>query len=110
MQSKVSSKINPHFKIVFEYSNDPKFSDRYAWANSADPDQTAPRGKVILFNFQGDCNECFGVPIFRKFMVFLILLWENTVVSDPMKYRAGSQTTVNSLPSTTKMSPTAGRI
>ena len=20
------------------YSNDPKFSDRYAWANSADPD------------------------------------------------------------------------
>ena len=28
------------------YSNDPKFSDRYAWANSADPDQTAPRGAV----------------------------------------------------------------
>ena len=26
--------------------NDPKFSDRYAWANSADPDQTAPRGAV----------------------------------------------------------------
>ena len=25
------------------YRNDPKFSDRYAWANSADPDQTAPR-------------------------------------------------------------------
>ena len=25
---------------------DPKFSDRYAWANSADPDQTAPRGAV----------------------------------------------------------------
>ena len=24
------------------YRNDPKFSDRYAWANSADPDQTAP--------------------------------------------------------------------
>ena len=23
-----------------EYCNDPKFSDRYAWANSADPDQT----------------------------------------------------------------------
>ena len=22
--------------------NDPKFSDRYAWANSADPAQTAP--------------------------------------------------------------------
>ena len=24
------------------YCNDPKFLDRYAWANSADPDQTAP--------------------------------------------------------------------
>ena len=29
-----------------EYGNDPKFSDRYIWANSADPDQTAPRGAV----------------------------------------------------------------
>ena len=29
-----------------DYRNDPKFSDRYAWANSADPDQTAPRGAV----------------------------------------------------------------
>ena len=28
------------------YRNDPKFSDRYAQANSADPDQTAPRGAV----------------------------------------------------------------
>ena len=27
------------------YRNDPKFSDRYAWENSADPDQT-PRGAV----------------------------------------------------------------
>ena len=33
--------------ILFgEYRNDPKFSDRYAWANSADPDQTDPRGVV----------------------------------------------------------------
>ena len=24
------------------YRNDPKFSDRYAWANSADQDLTAP--------------------------------------------------------------------
>ena len=29
-----------------DYGNDPKFSDRYTWANSADPDQTAPRGAV----------------------------------------------------------------
>ena len=28
------------------YRNGPKFSERYAWANSADPDQTAPRGAV----------------------------------------------------------------
>ena len=28
------------------YRNDPKFSDRYAWENSADPDQTAPRRAV----------------------------------------------------------------
>ena len=25
------------------YHNDPKVSDRQAWANSADPDQTAPK-------------------------------------------------------------------
>ena len=29
-----------------EYRNDPKFSDRYAWANSVDPDQTAPIGEI----------------------------------------------------------------
>ena len=28
------------------YRNDPKFSDRQFWANSADPDQTAPIGAV----------------------------------------------------------------
>ena len=28
------------------YRNDPKFSDRQVWANSADPEQTAPRGAV----------------------------------------------------------------
>ena len=26
--------------------NNPKFSDIYAWANSADPDRTAPTGAV----------------------------------------------------------------
>ena len=29
--------------IVHTYRNDPKFSDRLVLANSADPDQTAPR-------------------------------------------------------------------
>ena len=33
---------------VVEYRNDPKFSDRYAWANSADPDRTAPQGLHCL--------------------------------------------------------------
>ena len=27
-----------------DYHNDPKFSDRKVWANSVDPDQTAPEG------------------------------------------------------------------
>ena len=31
---------------LLEYSTDPKFSDRQVRANSADPDQTAPRGAV----------------------------------------------------------------
>ena len=34
--------------LQLKYRNDPKFSDKYAWANSADPDQTAPRGKQCL--------------------------------------------------------------
>ena len=33
-------------KQDFYYRNDPKFSDKPVWANSADPDQTAPRGAV----------------------------------------------------------------
>ena len=28
------------------YRNEPKFSDRWVWANSADPNQTAPRGAI----------------------------------------------------------------
>ena len=31
------------------YRNDPKFSDRYAWANSADPDQTAPSSLIRVY-------------------------------------------------------------
>ena len=42
--------VTPHclkFRIIIAiYRNDPKFSDRYAWANSADPDQTGPLGAV----------------------------------------------------------------
>ena len=31
---------------MFKYRNDPKFSDGQVWANSVDPDQTAPLGAV----------------------------------------------------------------
>ena len=30
-------------RLLFAYCNGPKFSDGQVWANSADPDQTAPR-------------------------------------------------------------------
>ena len=36
----------PAVSVRQEYRYDPKFSDRYVWANSADPDQIAPRGAV----------------------------------------------------------------
>ena len=34
----------PRFQVTLKqaYRNDPKFLDRLIWANSADPDQTAP--------------------------------------------------------------------
>ena len=38
--------IKKFFLNFFEYRNDPKLSDIQVWANSADPDQTAPRGAV----------------------------------------------------------------
>ena len=34
--------LKNEFTEAQKYRNDPKFLDRYAWANSADPDQTAP--------------------------------------------------------------------
>ena len=38
--------------IGYGYRNHPKFSDRQALANSADPDQTAPFGQFLsLFEF-----------------------------------------------------------
>ena len=47
--SSVSQYIPPHLNPIMckaLYRNDPKFSDQYAWASSADPDQTVPRGAV----------------------------------------------------------------
>ena len=42
----VSLGLKLWLKLWNAYRNVPKFSDRYAWENSADPDQTAPRGAV----------------------------------------------------------------
>ena len=73
-----------------KYRNNPKFSDRYAWANSADPDQTAPirvytvcHSVSIVWthysmvephssNFRVITTNILGVRIFRKFMVCTI--------------------------------------
>ena len=48
MQKFIFNKTGCKYGKISEslYRNDPKFSDRYAWANSTDPDQTAPRGTV----------------------------------------------------------------
>ena len=75
------------------YRNDPKFSDGYAWANSADPDQTAPSSLIRVYtvghsvcivwthysmvdphssNFRVIITNFLGVRIFRKFTVFWI--------------------------------------
>ena len=77
------------------YRNDPKFSDRQAWANSADPDQT--RSSLIRVytvchsvwilwthysmvephssNFRVITTNVLGVRIFRKCTV----VWANTI-------------------------------
>ena len=43
MDTSVLANLTRPFVI---YRNVPKFSDRQVWANSADADQTAPRGAV----------------------------------------------------------------
>ena len=72
------------------YRNDPEFSDRYAWSNSADPDQTALRVFTVCHsvcmvwthyfmvephssNFRVITATCLGVRIFRKFTVCTLL-------------------------------------
>ena len=55
----------------YDYHNHPKFSDIYAWANSADPDQTAPRGAV----WSG--STLFAIP---SASFGLITLWLSHIV------------------------------
>ena len=75
------------------YRNDPKFSDRYAWANSADPDHwsslisvyTVCHSLCIVWtdysmvephssNFRVITTNFMGVRIFRKFTVSSLYL------------------------------------
>ena len=76
----------------WNYRNDPKFSDRYAKADSADPDQTAPslirvyavcHSVCIVWthysmvephdsNVRVITTNLLGVRIFRKFTVFIV--------------------------------------
>ena len=73
--------------VFYSYRNDPKFSDRYAWANSADPDQEQSDqglhclpfrqhrlnsllyGRATSLNFRVITTNFLGVRIFRKFTV-----------------------------------------
>ena len=67
-------------QYIINERNDPKFSDRYAWTNSADPDQEQSDqglhclsfrlhrldlllyGRATKFKFYSDYNKCFGCP------------------------------------------------
>ena len=57
---------------MYIYRNVPKFSDRYAWANSADPDQTAPRSGSTLFAIP---SASFGLITLWYSHIIQILEW-----------------------------------
>ena len=63
-----------HWNVT--YRNFPKFSDRQVWANSADPDQTAPREAVwsgsTLFAIP---SASFGRITLRKCHLVQLLGW-----------------------------------
>ena len=87
----VSTPAKQHLRQEVQYRNESKFSDRYAWANSADPDQTAPLIRVYTVchsvcifwthysmvephcsNFRVITTNVLGVRIFRKFTAVMI--------------------------------------
>ena len=47
-----NSSLSVHEEMGIIYRNDSKFSDRHAWANSVDPDQTAPRSGSTCLPFR----------------------------------------------------------
>ena len=44
------------------YRNDPKFSDWWVWANSADPDQTAEQSDLGLHYLLFHLHVCDEIP------------------------------------------------
>ena len=70
--------------ITNKYRNVPKFSDRQVWANSADPDQTAPRGAVwsgsTLFAIP---SASFGCVTLRKSHIVQVLGWLQQIFGCP---------------------------
>ena len=58
-----------------KYGNDPKFSDRYAWANSADPDQTVPRGVWSGCTLFAIPSASFGLTTVWYSHIVQILEW-----------------------------------
>ena len=69
--SHVESRISSH-RSSHIYRNDPKFLDRYAWANSADLGQTAPRGGAV---WSGSTQFAVSSASFE-----LITLWYSLIV------------------------------
>ena len=57
-------------QLLLCYRNVPKFSDRQVWANSADPDQTAPRGVP---------PASFGCITLRKSHLVQLLGWSQQI-------------------------------
>ena len=50
-----------------DYRNDPKFSDRYAWTNSADPEQSDQGLHCLPFRLHRLDSELYGKATYFKF-------------------------------------------
>ena len=70
--------------LYVAYRNDPKFSDRQVWANSADPDQMAPRGVV----WSG--STLFAIPS-SSALTYQSSLCVQSVAKDPSFFHADSE-------------------
>ena len=68
---------------LLEYRNVTKFSDRQVWANSADPDQTAPRGVLwsgsTLFAIPSAFFGCISLRKSHLFRVITPNVWVSKI-------------------------------